>query len=186
MVESGNGKVRVALGITDWLGEAQAGRPGGLGEATLPALEFSAPHDWHSGTGVSAGAVLCPVPCLQQPWLLPTRCQRQPPHVATTKNVFRPFKCVCLVTQSCPTLCDPMDCSPPGSSVDGTLQARILELVVMPSSRGSSPPKDQACISCVSSIVGGFFTSEPLGKPLQMFPGDQNTLWLKTTDLGWW
>ena len=38
--------------------------------------------------------------------------------------------------QSCPTLCDPMDCSPPGSSAHGILQARILEWVAMPSSRG--------------------------------------------------
>ena len=37
----------------------------------------------------------------------------------------------------CPTLCDPMDCSPPGSSVHGTLQARVLEWVAMASSRGS-------------------------------------------------
>ena len=43
--------------------------------------------------------------------------------------------CVCLVTQSCPTLCDPMDCSPPGSSVHGILQARILEWVPIPFSR---------------------------------------------------
>ena len=40
--------------------------------------------------------------------------------------------------QSCPTLCNPMDCSPPGSSVQGILQARILEWVAMPCSRGSS------------------------------------------------
>ena len=40
--------------------------------------------------------------------------------------------------QSCPTLCDPMDCSPPGSSAHGVIQARILEWVTMPSSRGSS------------------------------------------------
>ena len=40
--------------------------------------------------------------------------------------------------QSCPTLCDPMDCGPPGSSVHGILQVRILEWVAMPSSRGSS------------------------------------------------
>ena len=40
--------------------------------------------------------------------------------------------------QSCPTLCNPMDCSPPGSSAHGILQARILEWVSMPSSRGSS------------------------------------------------
>ena len=44
--------------------------------------------------------------------------------------------------QSCPTLCDPTDCSPPGSSVPGILQARILEWVAMPSSRGSSRPKE--------------------------------------------
>ena len=46
--------------------------------------------------------------------------------------------CVSVCVQSCPTLCDPMDCSPPGSSVHGTLQARILEGVAMPSSRASS------------------------------------------------
>ena len=46
--------------------------------------------------------------------------------------------CYCLVAQSCPTLSDPMDCSPPGSSVYGILQARILEWVAAPFSRGSS------------------------------------------------
>ena len=53
---------------------------------------------------------------------------------------------------SCPTLCDPMDCSLPGSSVHEILQARILEWVAMPSSRGSSLPKDWICISYVSCI----------------------------------
>ena len=48
-----------------------------------------------------------------------------------------------LVAQSCPALCDPMDCSPPGSSVHGILQARILEWVAMPSSRESSPHRDR-------------------------------------------
>ena len=43
-----------------------------------------------------------------------------------------------LAAQSCPTLCDPVDCSPPGSSVHGILQARILEWVAIPFSRGSS------------------------------------------------
>ena len=61
----------------------------------------------------------------------------------------------CLVTQSCPTLCDPMDCSPPGSSVHGILQARILQWVALPSSRGSSQPRDQIQIS---HTAGGFFT----------------------------
>ena len=55
-----------------------------------------------------------------------------------------------------------MDCSLPGSFVHGILQAGILEWVAMPSSRGSSWPRDQPCVSC---IVGRFFTAEPLGKP---------------------
>ena len=49
-------------------------------------------------------------------------------------------------------LCDPMDCSPPGSSVHEILQARILEWVAVPSSRDSSQPWDQTCISFVSCI----------------------------------
>ena len=55
---------------------------------------------------------------------------------------FSPLCCavLCLVALSCPTPCDPMDCSPPGSSVHGSLQARTLEWVAMPSSRASSKP----------------------------------------------
>ena len=53
-----------------------------------------------------------------------------------------------LVTQSCPTLCDSMDCSPPGSSVRGILQARILEWVAIPFSRVSSRPRDWTQVSC--------------------------------------
>ena len=48
--------------------------------------------------------------------------------------------------ESCPTLCDCMNCSPPGSSVHGILQARTVEWVAMPSSRGSSPPRDRSRI----------------------------------------
>ena len=58
--------------------------------------------------------------------------------------------CEVLVAQLCPTLCDPMDCSPPGSSVHGILQARILEWVAIPFSRGSSQPKDRTQVSCIS------------------------------------
>ena len=47
-----------------------------------------------------------------------------------------------LVAQSCPTICDPMDCSPPGSSVHGIFQARILEWIAISFSRGSSRPRD--------------------------------------------
>ena len=53
------------------------------------------------------------------------------------------------VTQSCPTLCDPMDCSLPGSSVHEILQARILEWVAISFSRGPSQPRDQTRVSCI-------------------------------------
>ena len=59
---------------------------------------------------------------------------------------------MCSVPQSCLTLCEPMDCSLPGSSVHGILQARTLEWVARPSPRGSSQPKDQTHVSCVSCI----------------------------------
>ena len=65
----------------------------------------------------------------------------------------------CEVVQSCSTLWDPKDCRPPGSSVHGILQARILEWVAGLSSRGSSPPKDWTWVSCV------FCIARPLGKP---------------------
>ena len=64
-----------------------------------------------------------------------------------------------LSLQLCPTRCDTMDCSPPGSSVHGILQARILEWVAMPSSRGSSQPRDQTCTSMSLALVGRFFTT---------------------------
>ena len=67
--------------------------------------------------------------------------------------------------QSCLTLCNPMGYSPPGSSVHGILQARRLEWVAMPCSRGSSWSKDRAPVSCVSWITGRFFSAEPPGKP---------------------
>ena len=66
-----------------------------------------------------------------------------------------------LVTQSCPTLWDPTDCSPPGFSVHGILQARILEWIVIPFSRGSSQPTDRILVSC---IAGRFFTVRATGK----------------------
>ena len=68
-----------------------------------------------------------------------------------------------VVAQSCPTVCDPMDCNPPDSSVHGIFQIRILELVVIPFSRGSSHPRDW---TWVSQIMGRFFTAEQPGKCL--------------------
>ena len=63
---------------------------------------------------------------------------------------------ICQVAQSGLTLCDPMDYSPPGSSVHGILQVRILEWVAISFSRGSSQPRDRTRVSC---IAGGFFAS---------------------------
>ena len=76
--------------------------------------------------------------------------------------------CMCAKSlQSCPTLCDPLDCSPPRSSVHGILQARILEWVTMPSSRGSSQPRDQTHISLSPALANGFFTTSAIWKAEQ-------------------
>ena len=69
--------------------------------------------------------------------------------------IFSKDLVMCLVTQSYLTVCYRMDCSLPGSSVHGDSPARILEWVAMPSSRGSSQPRDQAQ---VSHSAGRFFT----------------------------
>ena len=69
------------------------------------------------------------------------------------------FPCECVRAKSiqlCPTLCDPVDCSPPGSSVHGILQARIVDWVPVPFSRGSLQPGDQTWLFC---IAGRFFTT---------------------------
>ena len=67
--------------------------------------------------------------------------------------------------QSCLTHCNSMDCSPPGSSVHGILQARILEWVAMPSSKGSSQPRDRTVSLMFPALVGRLFTTEPPEKP---------------------
>ena len=67
-----------------------------------------------------------------------------------------------LVAQLCLILCDPTDCGPPGFSVLGILQARILEWIAISLSRGSSRPRDRTCISCTADRV--FTTGEALLK----------------------
>ena len=66
-----------------------------------------------------------------------------------------PYAIRVLVAQSCPTLCNARDCSPPGSSVHGILQARVLEWAAIPFSRGSSWPRNR---TWVSYVAGRFFT----------------------------
>ena len=62
---------------------------------------------------------------------------------------------MCCFAQLCPTLCDPMDCSSPGSFIHGILQARLLEWVAILFFGGSSQPKDGTQVSCIAGI---FFT----------------------------
>ena len=66
--------------------------------------------------------------------------------------------------QSCPTLCNAMDCNPPGSSVHGILQARMLEWVAMPSSRGLPNPGIKPTSLTSPALAGRFFTTSTPGK----------------------
>ena len=87
--------------------------------------------------------------------------------------------CVCVPSRfSRIWLCNPVECSLPGSFIHGILQAGIPEWIAMPSFRGYSQPRDQTCISCLPALAGGFFTLAPPGKPVkvkvaQLYP----TLW---------
>ena len=63
------------------------------------------------------------------------------------------FYICCSVAESCPVLCDPMDCSPPGSSAHGIFQARILQWVAISFSRGSSWIRDQTHVSCIGRWI---------------------------------
>ena len=83
-------------------------------------------------------------------------------HTWATAQQAREKESEVLVTQSCLTLCNPIDCSSPGSSVHGISQARMLKWVAISSSRGSSRPRDQIRIP---HLAGRFFTAEPLGRP---------------------
>ena len=83
--------------------------------------------------------------------------------------------------QLCPTLWDPMDCSLPGSSIHGILQARILEWVAMPSSRGSSQPRVETMsllVSCIGRHV--LYQQRHLGSPWESLP------WLGIEPGQWW
>ena len=73
--------------------------------------------------------------------------------------------CCAKLLQLCLTLCNPMDCSLPGSSVHGVLQTRILEWAAMPSSRGSSRPRNRTHVSSVSCIGRWVHHQRQLGSP---------------------
>ena len=75
--------------------------------------------------------------------------------------------------QSRLTLCNPVNCSPPGSSVHGIFSARILEWVAMPSMGGFFPLRGWTQVSCSSCIASRFFPTEPPGKAMQSQGGSQ-------------
>ena len=98
-------------------------------------------------------------------------------------NLF--ISCVCvLVTQSCPTLCNLMDCSPPGSSVHRILQARILAWLAFPFSRGSSPPRDWTLAFCISCIGRGIlYLLSHWGFPVLLQPYSNSDLFITNSKL---
>ena len=92
-----------------------------------------------------------PVPSAMEAWSLNHWTAGELPWVVI-KIASSVFMCVCVHAQSCLTLYDPMDCSPPDSSVHGIFQARMLEYIAISSSRGSSWLRDRTLISCISCI----------------------------------
>ena len=98
------------------------------------------------------------------------------------KPLWRSMHAWVLSCFSCVWLWDSMDYSPPGSSVHGILQSRMLERVSMTSSRGSCWPRNWTCVSCIYCIAGRFFTTEPPRKPGEQCRGSLKKL---TIELPW-
>ena len=127
-----------------------------------PPESWRAPPEWRHGSVWHRGGLQVPQKCAAWISLHERTCIQlwdgwQPPGAVLPQDVTtlepRPHSSLVVVevhAQLCPTLCSPVDCNPPGSSVHGVFQAGILEWVAMPSSRGSSWPMDRTCVSWVS------------------------------------
>ena len=126
--------------------------------ALCPAHPFS--HFWQFQTQPCQGSFLCSLGHKSFPsticWCVSSVL---PKHLA----------CTCACAQSYLTLCDPMDCNTPDSSVDGIFQARILEWVAVFYSRGSSRPRDWTHTSC-NSCVGRWILNYWATWQAQSFP----------------
>ena len=94
--------------------------------------------------------------------------------LASNNNMKHVCVCVCvcvcvLVAQLCLSLCSPMDCTPPGSSVHGILQARILEWIAISFCRRLSGPRDQTQVSCTAGRCFSIWTTREAQLPIQSF-----------------
>jgi len=170
----------------------QSGQVGGPATLLSHSLDGPAAQRKHQALSLQHMAGLtahqCPGPPPQPSWCLPCPCVSQLraaaipatwktcPSFSPCKHLLRPgprtaplypHSLAGLAAQSCPTLCNPIDYSLPGSSVHKISQARILEWVAISSSKSSSQPRDQTRVSCVSYLAGRFFTAEPPGTPPQ-------------------
>ena len=121
--------------------------PGTLQARTLEWVAISFYNAWKWKVKVK---LLSRVWLFVTPW---TAAFQAPPSMGFSRQEY--WRCVCVHTKSlqlCLTLCNPMDCSPSGSSIHGILQARILEWVAMHSSRGSCQPRDHTHVSYIPCI----------------------------------
>ena len=82
------------------------------------------------------------------------------------------------ITQSCPTFCDPVDYSPPGSSVHGVLQARVLEWVAISFSRGSSQPRDRTQVSHIAGRCFNLWATKEVCFSSPKYPAHNMSWWL--------
>ena len=127
-------------------------------------LRMNCPFDLHPGCMTIANKSTAVCLCLRK---------------GTTSDMTLPFMpllswcfCHCPVTKLCPTLCDSMDCSPPGSPVHGISQARILEWVAIPFSRGSSWPRDWTRVSYIADRFFTIWATRGVLKALQVPPNE--------------
>ena len=133
------------------------------------------------GSGVAASVLSSPtrdqtlIPCIARQ-IFNHWTTREVPTVDFQSSNYVSKQLLCVdakLLQLCLTLCNPVDCSPPVSSVHGILQARILKWVATPSSKGSSQPRDQTCISYVFCIgMWALYPHSPLVSGAQAWVRD--------------
>ena len=101
----------------------------------------------------------------------------KPGHVRQQGTAFMTQCARMLPLQLCPALCNPKDCSPPGSSVHGIPQARLLEWVAIPLSRGSSQPRDRTTSLMSPALAEGFFTTSTTWEEICNFYFSSTPMW---------